>query len=130
MATHIVSDASNARTLTISDAAAFIRSTSIAGLAVTIPDNSVAIPLGSRVAFLQGDSGFVTIRGATGVRIDYAAQYLPQSAGQNAVINLIKYGANSWSLYGDMRVNPGNFVYTSDTITITADNSTLTADAA
>ena len=67
---------------------------------VTVPDDSVDLPIGTEISFRQG-SDVVSFVAAGGVVIDSLNGELLMS-GTNARATLIKESANSWFLFGDI----------------------------
>lgn len=97
--TNIITESTTSRTLALTDAFSYIRTTSASSTTITVPLNSsVAFPEGARIEIIQagaGETSFaaiggVTINTATGLKI--SAQY--------RAATLIKIATNEWDLIG------------------------------
>jgi hypothetical protein len=99
---NIIAETTTARTLALTDAGAFITTTSGSTTTVTVPANaSVAFATGTQISFAQLGSGqlvFTTLGIAT---IFSKAGNLKVSA-QYAGAVLTKTGTNTWLLVGDL----------------------------
>jgi hypothetical protein len=88
-------------TLVLGDENKYVILTDATGVALTIPTNaSVAFPVGTEIAVQQGGVGAVTIAGDTGVTVN--SQLTLVTNGQYAVAKLVKTGADTWVVYGDL----------------------------
>lgn len=68
----------------------------------TVPTDSAAtIPVGAPIPLRQTGTGQLTLAGASGVTVSSRGGVL-NLAGQHAVAELRKTGANAWVLYGDI----------------------------
>jgi hypothetical protein len=98
----IVTDATAARTLVLTDAQKYIRCTNAGAMAVTIPPQSdVAWPADTEIIVEQAGAGQVTIAAGVGVTIRNRADMTLKSAAQYAVLTLKRVGADEWVLSGD-----------------------------
>jgi len=94
----IVTDATTARTLALTDAYKYIRMTSASANAVTVPLNAtVAFPIGTEVTIMQAGAGQTSVAATGGVTIN--AIGLSVSAQYRAV-TLKKVATNEWDLIG------------------------------
>lgn len=67
---------------------------------ITVPDDNTAIRLGKLIAIEQDGAGAVTVAGAAGVTINVLTGHTAGIAGRYGVVQLIKKGANRWTLFG------------------------------
>lgn len=96
-----VADAVHAPTLV--QAGAYILCTNAAGCAIEIPaEASVAFPAGTQITYEQGAAGALVFSGAVGVTLRVAATHLAQTLDQHAVVQLVKVGADTWTLFGNL----------------------------
>jgi hypothetical protein len=101
----IITDATTARTLSLSDMNNYLRFTNVASISVTVPDNAdEAIPIGSVCTLRQADVGQITIVEDTAVTVNTPQTLL--SFGPGATISLIKVGVDEWDLTGDLELVP------------------------
>lgn len=92
----IITDATTARTLGLTDADAYIRFTSASPVTLTVPTNAVAaFPIGTQIHFVQAGAGAVTVGGA-GVTINGELV----TNGAFAAATLIKVATDTWDLIG------------------------------
>lgn len=83
-------------TLVLADANKLIRCNNAAAITVTVPTNATAaIAVGSVISIEQQGAGIVTVAPAGGVTINPLDR---KTWGQNAVIQLIKVGTDTWNL--------------------------------
>jgi hypothetical protein len=103
----IVTDATTARTLELTDAGDYVDLTSASAVTVTVPPNaSVAFPAGTTITLEQAGAGQVTVAAGAGVTVNVAATHLRKTAGQYAVVSLTKKAADVWTLYGNLEEAP------------------------
>jgi hypothetical protein len=87
-------------TVALADAWALIELTNAGAIALTIPTNATAaFPIGTEIRIAQGGAGAVTISGA-GVTFQSRGGLL-STAGQHAVVTLVKVATDTWRVYGD-----------------------------
>jgi hypothetical protein len=99
----ITVEANNTRTVSIVDAGKHIRCTSPAPVTITVPNNSaVAFPIGTTIHFAQAGTGPVSVVGAGGVTIDRLSTHTNATAGQHAVVQIVKHSTNGWTLFGGL----------------------------
>ena len=67
---------------------------------VTVPADAVPIPMGKAISIEQDGAGTVTVAGAAGVTVNVISGKTPVIAGRYGVAQLIKKGANRWTLFG------------------------------
>lgn len=88
-------------TPTLADAFAFIQRTSADPQSLTVPAySSVAYPVGSVLTIEQTGVGELTILPEPGVTLNLAADLTNVTAGQFAVVQLIKTAQDVWSCFG------------------------------
>ncbi len=88
---------SSSFTLELSDAGAYIRSTSISNITGTVPpSSSVAFAAGTIITFRQAGAGKVTAYAGVGVTLNGD----PNTAGQNKALQIIKVGNDTWDIVG------------------------------
>jgi len=91
-----------AYTAAAGDAGAYIRFTSSAATALTVPPNSaVALPVGTMIEIEQAGAGALSVVAGAGVTINSRGGDLVL-AGQYAVAALKKVATDSWTLTGDL----------------------------
>lgn len=79
--------------------------TNAVAVTLTVPSNStLPLPVGTQIPFEQGGAGAITVIGAAGVTVNTRLTLV--SAGQYAVLMLVKTGFNNWELYGDAAAAP------------------------
>lgn len=95
-------DATTAYTLVLGDAGKHVELTNAAAITLTVPTNaSVAYPVGTEITIEQGGAGVVTLTPDSGVTINSLLGNL-DTAGQYAVVKLVKKAADIWLAYGDL----------------------------
>ncbi len=83
-------------TLVLADAGKLVRCSNAAAITLSVPlDSSVAFPTGTVISIEQQGAGIVTVTPISGVTINPTAR---KTWGQNAVIQLIKVGTDTWNL--------------------------------
>jgi hypothetical protein len=87
-------------TLVLGDAGKVIEMSKGTANTLTIPTNSVAIPIGSVVHVIQRGAGQVTINGP-GVTLNSTATWL-KLAAQYSAVTLLKVGDNEWYVFGQL----------------------------
>ena len=103
----IVTDATVARTLALTDRGAYIRFTGTAAIALTVPTNAtVAFAIGETLNGIQAAAGQITIAGASGVTINKPSDYLAKTRVAGSPWCLIKVAADAWDLIGDLEATP------------------------
>lgn len=104
-------------TFVLGDSGKIVSLTNASPVTATVPPNSsVAFPLGTVIDVIAGGAGAVSLAEGSGVTINSKADSLTLSA-QYSEARLVKFGTNSWWLYGDL---VGSF--------ITATGGTITTD--
>ncbi len=97
----IASESGTSRTLALTDANDYIRTTNASAVTITVPPNSsVAFPVGTRVEVFQHGAGQVTFAEGSGVTIN-KAEGLKISAQYKAAA-LVKVATNEWDLIGSL----------------------------
>ena len=87
-------------TLVLADAGKYVRCTNENPIAVTVPTNaSVNYDIGTVITIEQGGAGVVTVAGDTDVTVNGYDSGL-STAGQYAVIQLLKTGSDEWTCIG------------------------------
>ncbi len=95
----IITDATTARTLALTDAGQLINFTSASAVTVTIPAYAtVAFPIGTVIALRQGGAGTVTVAAASGVTLNDSAA----TADQAKQIALVCVAQNEWDPIGQL----------------------------
>ena len=103
----ILTDATTAKTLALSDRGQWIRSTNGTSFALTVPPNSsVAFNVGECLNGIQGGAGQITFTAGAGVTINKPSGYNAKSRAQGAPFGLIKIATDTWDLIGDLEVTP------------------------
>ena len=91
-------------TLVLADAGKYVRCTNENAIAVTVPTNAaVAYNIGTVITIEQGDAGVITVAGDTDVTVNGYDSGL-STAGQYAVIQLLKTGSDAWTCIGGIAV--------------------------
>jgi hypothetical protein len=86
----------------IGDASGYLQCTNAAATTITVPPNaSVAFPIGTSIAFEQGDTGIVTVAPGAGVTLNSRGGVF-STAGRYAVGQIKKTGTNTWTVFGDL----------------------------
>ncbi|MBV2132057.1 collagen-like protein [Pseudomonas sp. MAP12] len=89
------------RALALTDAGAYLRSTSATALTLTVPAQAgVAWAVDTEVHIEQGGAGAVTIAAASGVTVNKLATSTVNIAGQYGVATLKRVAENVWTLFG------------------------------
>lgn len=89
-------------TAVLGDANTYIRFTNGSAVAFTIPPNSsVAFPTGTRIRCTAAGAGTVTLTPGSGVTLNSRGADLA-SAGQFAVMEVIKVATDEWDVAGDV----------------------------
>jgi hypothetical protein len=89
-------------TLQLSDKGGMVEIATGATASVTVPaDLSVSFPVGSQVLLVRGESGPVSVTGATGVTLRSAQGYLNLSH-QYSIAELYKTDTDTWTISGDL----------------------------
>ena len=84
----------------LTDAGRLITLSNASAIAVTIAaDATTDFPVGTQLLLMQLGAGQVTVSGAVGVTI--VSRSGTKTAGQYALISLIKVAANQWVVGGD-----------------------------
>lgn len=87
-------------TLVLADAGKYVRCTNDDSIAVTVPTNAaVAYDTGTVITIEQGGAGVITVAGDTDVTVNGYDSGL-STAGQYAVIQLLKTGSDAWTCIG------------------------------
>ena len=93
---------SGSYTLVLTDAGRLVNLDSASAAVLTVPPNSsVAFPLGTQILLTQINTGEFVITPDTGVTIN-SHESLTTTAGQWAVVSLIKTGTDTWLLTGNL----------------------------
>lgn len=99
----VVTDATGARTLALTDRGAWLRFTHATASVLTIPNNStVAFTNGESINGIQGAAGKITFATASGVTLNVPAEYKNNTRAQGSPFCLIKVATNEWDLLGDL----------------------------
>lgn len=99
--TDFTSDSTTAYTLVLTDAGKHVMLDNASAIALTVPDNAtVAFPIGTKITVEQSGAGAITVGGA-GVTFHSLGSDLT-TAGQYAVITLLKKATNIWLVYGGL----------------------------
>lgn len=94
------------RTLALSDAGAYLRSSDGNTQSVTVPAQSlVAWPDSAEVHIEQGGAGSVSITVGAGVTINKRSDRAATIGGQYGVVTLKRTAENVWTLFGDLEVS-------------------------
>lgn len=100
-----VANKSDDYTLQLGDGQSYLRFTADVQQICTVPTNaSVAFPIGTQVNLRQAGIGVVLVSGASGVTVNYSADFLSQSRTKSSSIALIKVGTDEWDLMGDLEI--------------------------
>ncbi len=98
----VISDATTSRTLSLADAACFIRFSNAATATVTIPTQATVVwDANVEILFEQAGAGTVSFTGA-GVTINSKGSS-KNTAGQYSVVALKRVASNTWTLFGDLQ---------------------------
>lgn len=100
----VEADASAAYGFVLADAGKHKRFTFAGAVTATVPTNATqAFPVGTRIRITDASTGLVTLAPAVGVTLNSRDNAL-KSAGQFAVFEIEKVGANEWDVLGDLVV--------------------------
>lgn len=92
----IITESTTARTLALTDAYKYIRTTNAAATAITIPPNAdVAFEIGTQIDFSQQGTGVLSFVAGSGVTINTVS--LTMSAQYQAA-SIVKVDTNEWDL--------------------------------
>jgi hypothetical protein len=92
-------------TVTLTDAGYLVTLSNAAAIALGIPtDASVAFPIGTQILVMQLGAGQVTVAAVTPGTTSVNSKNGTKTAGQYAIVSLIKVAANSWVVGGDATV--------------------------
>jgi hypothetical protein len=92
-------------TLSLAHSEQFLRCNSATPMSLTIPTNAaVAFRVGATIEINQAGAGAVSIVADSGVTLQHMSTKTPDTAGQFAVICLVKVAEDVWSLSGDLTV--------------------------
>lgn len=95
----IVTETGTSRTLALTDAFKYIRTTNGSAVTITVPPNSsVAFKTGIQIDVFQDGAGQVTFAEGSGVTINRS--YGLKIAVQNQAATLVKVDTNEWDLIG------------------------------
>ena len=98
-AVEIVTESGTSRTLQLSDAYKYIRTTNGSAVTITVPPNSsVAFETGTQIDLFQDGAGQVTFAEGSGVTINSFLGL--KIANQYQAVSLIKVNTNEWDLVG------------------------------
>lgn len=87
----------------VAEAGYYFRCTNAGGCTITIPQNtSEPFQIGSMLTYEQGNTGGLTFDGDVGVTINVAAAFMASTVDQYAVVQLIKVGTDTWTIYGNL----------------------------
>lgn len=93
-----ITETGTARTLSLSDAFGYIRTTNSGAVTITVPtDASVAFPIDTEITVFQSGAGTVTFAAAVGVTIEADSLSI---SGQKKAATLKKVDTNTWDLIG------------------------------
>jgi hypothetical protein len=70
------------------------------------PKASVALPVGSTVVIEQAAGGEVAIAEGSGVTINHPSTAIAETAGQYAVVQVVKVATDTWTLFGNLAEAP------------------------
>ena len=97
----IVTESTTSRTLALTDAGAYIRTTSGTATTITVPPNSsVAFVVGTSILIRQAAAGQVTIAQGAGVTVNTPETL--RARAQDSTICLTKAATDEWDLTGDL----------------------------
>ncbi|QIV65773.1 putative minor tail protein [Mesorhizobium phage Cp1R7A-A1] len=98
----LISQDTTARTLSLGDLGAYIRTTNVGATQITVPTNALAaFPLGAQIHIRQSGTGLVEIVAAAGVTINTPSTLF--SAGLGATVTLVKVGTDEWDIFGALQ---------------------------
>jgi hypothetical protein len=101
----IITDATAAKTLALTDIGGWIRFTSASAVTLTIPTNAtVAFGVGTTLNGIQAGDGLVTIAAASGVTLNKPAGYNAKTRAKGSAWCLVKVATDTWDLLGDLEV--------------------------
>lgn len=88
--------------LVLADAETLVRMNLAGSNTITVPDEATeAFPVGTRITIEQAGAGTTTVAAAGGVTVNSRGGLL-SLAGQYAMVNIVKVGADQWTLIGDV----------------------------
>ena len=92
-------------TMVAANAQSYLRFAGTEQQICTVPSNaSVAFPIGTQINLRQANTGVIVVAGASGVTVNFAADFLAQSRTKGSSIALIKVGTDEWDLMGDLEI--------------------------
>ncbi|MDT4858204.1 hypothetical protein FQZ97_926600 [compost metagenome] len=101
IASPVISETTTSRTLALSDAQSYIRTTNAGVVTITVPpQSSVAWLANTEVHFEQGGAGQITFAAGSGVTINRVGSTNAKTNGQYAVVSLKRVAADTWTLFG------------------------------
>lgn len=99
--TNIITESTTSRTLSLTDAYAYIRTTNSSAINITVPpESSVAFENSTRVEVIQAGTGQVSFVAGSGVTINTVSGL--KLFDQYSSAMLIKVGTNEWDLIGNL----------------------------
>jgi hypothetical protein len=97
----VVTDATTARTLGLTDAQKYLRFTNAGAVAVTVPlQATVAWAADTEIILFQSGTGPITVAGAVGVTINTPETLV--SGKRYATMTLKRVASNEWDLSGNL----------------------------
>lgn len=103
----VVTEATAARTLSLSDRGSYIRFTNTLPIVLTVPANSTAaFGIGESLNGIQAAAGQITITGAGGVTINKPADCYAKTRVSGSPWCLVKVASDTWDLIGDLEAIP------------------------
>lgn len=96
---NIITESTTSRTLALTDAFSYIRTTNASATTITVPLNSsVAFPVGTRIEVIQGGTGQTSFAATGGVTVNTATGL--KISAQYRAATLIKVATDEWDLIG------------------------------
>lgn len=97
----VISETTTSRTLALSDAQGYIRTTNGSAVTITVPpQSSIAWAANAEIHIEQGGVGQITIAAGSGVTINRVGSTNAKTKGQYAVLSLKRVAADTWTLFG------------------------------
>lgn len=99
----ILTDATTAKTLALTDIGSWIRFTSASAVTLTVPTNAtVAFPIGTTINGVQAAAGQVSFAGTP--TLNKPTDYNAKTRAKGAAFCLIKVATDTWDLIGDLEL--------------------------
>ncbi len=98
-----VTDSTTARTLALADATKWIRCTNVAGITITLPqDSDVAFVVGTVVTFEQTQTGVVTFVAGAGATMNKPSTHDANTNNQWSVVQVKLVATDTWIVFGNL----------------------------